>query len=237
MIVCATVKSESPAIATFFPISLIGYTPLLPLREYSYTDSLSTGDALELKYQLLGYGIPVDLLPVTETGNVKVRNLVQWIKVRKAIEEESVKAEENGEASTIDIPGMNDVVIRYGKSYLAHPGNVTFRGLIEAKHDEHNEGTTEAKVAATWWVVDEVLKKNGRFLAWDNRGWWFELKGRKEIRAKVAIAFKEYKKKLNCEENRQMNDSSTFDFERQDGRKRKRVDGVEPNGFTCVAYS
>jgi hypothetical protein len=192
---------------------------------------------MELQYELLGYGIPVDLLPVTETGNVKTRNLLQWMKVRKAIES-GVKTPigdgEGEESSCIDIPGLNDVVFRYGKSYLSHPGNAMFRGLIEAKHDEHNEGTTEAKVGATWWVVDEVLRKDGRFLVWDNRGWWVQLHDRKEIRAKVAISFKEYKKKLNSQKNRRVNESSTYDFERQDGRKRKRVEGVDTMACRCL---
>jgi hypothetical protein len=187
---------------------------------------------MELQYHLLGYGIPVDLLPVTETGNVKTRNLVQWIRVRKVIEDGGKKSTEDESSvdentSCIDIPGLNDVIFRYGKSYLSHPGNAMFRGLIESKYDDHNDRTTEAKVAATWWVVDEVLQRDGRFLAWDNQGWWVQLKDRKDMRTKVAISFKEYKKKLSSQSNRQVCESSTFDFERQDGRKRKRVDGVE----------
>lgn len=190
---------------------------------------------MELQYKLLGYGIPVDLLPVTETGNVKTRNLLQWIKVRKVMEE-GVKTPmvDGDETSCIEIPGLNDVIFRYGKSYLSHPGNVMFRGLIEAKHEEHNDGTTDAKLSATWWVVDEVLRRNGRFLAWDNQGFWVQLQDKKEMRAKVAIAFKEYKKKLSSQKNRQVSESSTFDFERQDGRKRKRSEVADNMASRCL---
>ena len=46
------------------------------------------GESIEIRYQLKCYGIPVELIPSTDTGNVKHVNLKQWIKLRKFLERE-----------------------------------------------------------------------------------------------------------------------------------------------------
>mmetsp|Transcript_27321 Transcript_27321/g.48345 ORF Transcript_27321/g.48345 Transcript_27321/m.48345 type:complete len:524 (+) Transcript_27321:363-1934(+) len=188
-----------------------------------------TATDVEIGYGLMGYGIPVDLIPMTGTGNVKTKNLQQWIKTRKVIEDTQ-------EDSPIECPFMNDVVFRFGKSYLSHPGNTAFRGLIEANFDEHNDAsTTDAKVAVTWRIVQEVERRGGRFLVWHKRGWWEQITDRAQIRSKVAVSLKEHKKRVLAKKNMQSMSSGTFKFERQDGKKRKRADdGTEPGKCLCA---
>jgi hypothetical protein len=42
----------------------------------------------DTKYELLAYGIPVHQLPCTPpTRNIKVKNHLQWIKTREAIDD------------------------------------------------------------------------------------------------------------------------------------------------------
>jgi hypothetical protein len=181
----------------------------------------STGEGLEILYKLMSYGIPVDLIPVTETGNVKTKHLAQWIKVRKAIE--------SGSTHIVECPSMNDVIIRFGKAYMSHPGTVMFRGIMESYYEEHsNAATKEEKVAITWKIVEAVESKGGRFLVWDKGGWWTELKDRAQIRTKVAVSMKDHSKRMQALHNVQSTYSSTYQFERQDWRKRKRdEDGRE----------
>jgi hypothetical protein len=47
---------------------------------------LHLGQPIEIRYELKSYGIPVELIPATDTGNVKHVNLKHWIKVRKVLE-------------------------------------------------------------------------------------------------------------------------------------------------------
>lgn len=173
----------------------------------------------------MGFGIPVDLLPLTGTGKVKVKNLQQWIKTRRVVEETQ-------EGRLIECPYLNDVCFRFGMSYLSHPGNSFFRALVEEYFNEHSDTTAHnVKVAVTWRLIEEIERKNGRFLNWDNRGWWTELTDRNVIRSKVAASLKMHKKRILAQNNRQSNVSSTFEFERQDLRKRKRaIDGTEVVG-------
>jgi len=180
-----------------------------------------------MSYSLLTYGIPVDLIPKTGTGKIKVKNWQQWVKIRKVIEETK-------EDVPIECPGRNDVIFRFGKSYLSHPGNAAFRELIEEHFDEHNNATkTDEKVAVTWRIVENVEKRGGRFLVWDNRGWWKETTDRSQIRSKVAVSLKEHKKRAFARNNIQTSESSTYKFERQDLRKRKRSDDGTESGV-CV---
>jgi hypothetical protein len=189
-----------------------------------------TGEEIEVFYQLMSFGIPVDLIPKTGTGKIKTKNLQQWIKIRKVIEETK-------EDNPIECPGMHDVVFRFGKSYLSHPGNATFRGLIEANFEEHNQATTtEAKVAVTWRIVEDIENRGGRFLVWDKRGWWKVTTDRSLIRSKIAVSLKEHKKRVVAHTKIQHISSSTYKFERQDGGKRKRAeDGSEPSKCFCMA--
>jgi hypothetical protein len=175
----------------------------------------------------MGYGIPVDLLPVTETGNVKTKQLLQWIKVRKALESGNKSSPDE---PIIECPFKHDIIIRFGKAYLSHPGTVMFRGILESFYEEHsNAASKDEKVAITWKIVEAVEQKGGRFLVWNNGGWWVELKDRAQVRAKVAVSMKDHSKRIQALRNVQATSCSTYQFERQDWRKRKRNDdGVDP---------
>ena len=208
----------------------------MPLQRF-FDPSTVIGDRTEILYELLGYGIPIELLPLTETGNVKTKNFHQWLKVRKAIESSSSPLG-NDTNGTIECPCLNDVVFRFGTSYLSHPGNVMFLGIIESKSFEHTVASQEEKKAITWWVIQQVVeKRKGRFLSWDSKlGSWSLLTDPNQVRNKVAVCFREQKKRHKARQNRQMSESSTSKFQRQDGAKRRRTDDSQVNSDGCMAF-
>ena len=150
---------------------------------------------------------------------------MQWIKLRKLIEDPTP----NDEAKVIiECPFKNDVIIRFGKAYTDHPGTVMFRTILEHFHEEHSKAVSkESKVAITWKIIEAVESKGGRFLVWNNRGYWNELKDRAQVRAKVAVSIKDHSKRIQAMRNIQTPRCSTFQFERQDLRKRKRMDSAD----------
>jgi hypothetical protein len=102
-----------------------------------------------------------------------------------------------------------------------------FRNLIESKLEDHENAQTQAqKVEITRWIVDHILVvRKGRFVVWDKgAGWYTTLKDECQIREKVALYFREFKKRVRATANLQTEESSTFKFQQQDGRKRKRYD-------------
>ena len=58
----------------------------MALGNYGTRVKFHLGQSIELRYQLRGYGIPTELIPSTDTGNVKHVNLKQWIKLREFLE-------------------------------------------------------------------------------------------------------------------------------------------------------
>jgi len=106
-------------------------------------------------------------------------------------------------SSFVEYPGLNDVAFRKGVSLMHHPGNDYFHGLIQSKIFEHERESQTGKSRITWWVVDEIRKRKGRFLLWDQRGWWDVIEDESKIRLRVAVSFREWKKHLKAEKNRQ----------------------------------
>lgn len=164
------------------------------------------GRTMEMKYDLMSYGIGDHHIPATETGNIKVKNHLQWIQARKLIDEKQYT-----EDSIIECPALNDVVFKQaGKSWRLHPGDVYFRSLIESKHIQHLNSNQTEKKEVIWSIVEEIESRNGRFLIWDKRGWWFEVKERVEVRKKVAIALRNFNSQhKKAQQKRQFCESST----------------------------
>jgi len=103
----------------------------------------------------------------------------------------------------VEYPNVNDVAFRKGVSLMHHSGNDYFHGLIQSKVLEHEGESQTGKSRISWWVVDEIRKRNGRFLSWDQRGWWYVLEDESKIRLRVAVSFREWKKHMKAEKNRQ----------------------------------
>jgi len=176
---------------------------------------------MELQYQLMGYGIPVNLIPTTGTGTLKTKVFAQWAKSRKLLE--SCRTMDYPENSLwMECPGVRDVIFRSaGKSCMLNPGNVAFRGIFEQYHNEHVQAGQTEKKNLVWKIVEEIESREGRFLVWDKRGWWVPLVDRTEIRNKVAISLRGYNKQRKADDNRQYFKSSTHAFEGQDGKRIK----------------
>jgi len=194
------------------------------------------GEGVELHYILKGYGIPIDLIPITDSGNVKTTYLKQWLRLRKIMEVGFLPSGvEAHNISIIECPRSNDVIFRPGTSMLCHPGNVFFRGLIEAKQDRITVKRVEKQEVALE-IIHEVGQTGGRFLMWDNGGWWSEMDDIAVIIDKIVISYRDFKTKVKLlfqqnkhkqQQGRQRQkeqelDCSTFAFVQQDGKKRKR---------------
>jgi len=171
------------------------------------------GQDIELLYLVKGYGIPVDHIPLTGTGNVKTLNLKVWMKLRTRLED--VKGESG--SNIIECPGSKDVLFRPSKMIKGHPGNVKFHSLIETYH-EQGLGIT----AASKKIIADVLEWNGRILVWEKRGWWAKTTDSSQMQFKVSVSYRDYKKKNRIKTK--IYDSSTYLFKGLDAKKRKRIE-------------
>ena len=122
---------------------------------------------------------------------------MQWFKTRQFLEKQagSNPTTTPGELyGAIECPTLYDVLYERKKPCIFHPGNCRFKGLIEAKKEEHALLTQTGKRDFSWSIVREVEKLNGRFLAWDPLGFWTPLQDRSEIRLKVATSLRDFNK-------------------------------------------
>lgn len=186
---------------------------------------LFIGESVEVQYTLKSYGIPVELIPLTDTGNIKTIYLKQWIKLRKSLE--AMQENRNaGKVSIIECPGSHDVVFRPGTSVSCHPGNVRFRCLLEniTAPEAAPFKITQAQMAEQ--LIQKIQSNNGRFLKWDKLGYWTEITDPLHIHTKVALSIRDFKYKTKMQQsNRQNNQSYTYLFcgeGIQEGSKRKR---------------
>jgi hypothetical protein len=197
-----------------------------------------SGDtAWDVRYRLMGFGVPVDMLPVTETGKLKPRPWLTWIKLQKWLENNQKVQhshqflDQEPDTPVIQCPFSKDVVFRNGTSSMSNPGNVMFRGLVEASYLQHHHArTNDEKMAISLEIMETIEAQGGRFLEWHKEGkgsnvlgWWQVMDDRKVVRAKIAICLRDFKKLAQARNNVQTVPCSTFAFERQDGRKRQRM--------------
>ena len=157
-----------------------------------------TGERQDLAYKLMGFGLPVQLLPTTESGVIKTKNHSQWLKTRQLLEEHACNCPTTQPANllgAIECPALNDILYERSKPCNFHPGNSLFKGLIEEKKEEHALLSQSGKRDLAWSIVEEIDIRNGRFLTWDRKsGFWVQLRDRSEIRLKVATSLRDFNK-------------------------------------------
>lgn len=181
------------------------------------------GTKTEMRYKLMGFGIPVSLLPDTDTGVVKVKNHIQWLKIRKQLEGDPI-----AQANICECPGLNDVLFRRAGTCLTHPGNFIFKNLLESIKDEHNNSNQSEKRDISWSIVKDIESRNGRFFKWcTNTTCWIRMTDRSEIRLKVAMSIRDFNRHERAVQNSQSTKSSTNAFCNENKRKRKNPENTD----------
>ena len=159
------------------------------------------GEATELRYTLLGYGVPVEMLPIGNSGTVKTTNQSRWVSALRAKmddREQDDDGDGNDETETIvECPRLSDVIFRKGPTHKNNPGNMHYRELIQSTNDEHAKAGRKKKYQITWRTVKEIEERNGRFLEWSKtREMWTVCTDREKIRIKVAACYKQYNRSI-----------------------------------------
>lgn len=197
---------------------------------YKFFNAIAT--EVDRQYIFKGYGIPTKNIPITETGNVKIGYLRQWIKLRTLFESKDnndvVNKEEMGKnpltkQQIVAFPGSSDVLYRTGTTTLCHPGNAAFRNLIESNMEGAQFSSSVSFSTLADELIDAILQiRKGRFLKWNNSGYWTVLSDRAQINSKVTASIRDFNRWKSATNNIQSLDSSTLIFEEQQGQKRRK---------------
>ena len=153
--------------------------------------SVCIGESIEIHYALHSYGIPTEHIPLTFSGNIKDTYIKQWIKMRGYVESKEF------DFQPIECPQLDDVLFRQGVSSLSYPGNSWLHRFVESKYAEHPEvnpkrGTVKSKREKVVREIIEVIRSiGGRFLVWNDTGWWTEILGMGPLSVKLEYFIKE----------------------------------------------
>ena len=224
-----------PRIESVFRVDKIHF--LIPQKyKISLLPFFLIGKDTELRYQLQGFGIPVELIPVTGSGNIKFNSLKRWVRIRTIVETEVriYGMARLARGTIVECPGSNDVIFKPGKKLPNHPGNILFRNLILSKEDEYT--TIAAKRGLYRWLVTEIkFQHKGRFLKWNDDEYWTEIREDSQITTKMSTFCKNVlsKRKQIKKNASTIVDSSTNAFSSNldeeilsHGNKRKRCEGL-----------
>jgi hypothetical protein len=181
---------------------------------------------LETQYELLTYGIPVHQIPRTHTGNIKIKNHLQWINTRIAIDQirESLPDTTSLTCSIIGHPGKHDVLFAKGGN-AGYPGNVEFQNDVDERLDRFLSSTGDSRQKVRDEIIACVEARNGRFLHLQQGGWWEEL-APEEVYQKITTFMYNYEKKLSVKVPLRSTTSNTWVF--LSSNKRQKV--VADNG-------
>jgi len=134
----------------------------------------------------MGFGIPRQVLPFTDSGEMLPPDAYRAFWERRRDFEQSQNAVSR---TAIVVPGSFDVLLGRGHSIQNNKGNVLYRKVIKEMMDEYTEGRKLEKTALTKSIVDLIHSSTGRFLEKNGHNCWVEV-DETTARKKVSHSFR-----------------------------------------------
>ncbi len=120
---------------------------------------------MECVYNLMTFGIPAEVLPVTPSGDLKLEMHQEYCKKLRKF------SEINDNMKRIIIPGIDDVLLGRGKPLQKHPGNLRYHHIVENYHGRYEKAQKLEKTNLSKLIVHKMKDAGGRFLKQDDVGW------------------------------------------------------------------
>ncbi|KAL3911719.1 MAG: hypothetical protein SGILL_007171 [Bacillariaceae sp.] len=145
-----------------------------------------TGSIIECHEQLGEYGFSPDVIPMTSTGRVKLKEHEKWIMIQVG----KARAKQHGQPfSIVECPTKQHILLVKGRHIARHEGNMRLRSILQDRYDERNTSSRARKIAITAEVMDALLEEGYTFLV-KNHGDFWVTPPRKTVLEKLAIAFR-----------------------------------------------
>lgn len=148
-------------------------------RDFRARNKLHLGTRMECVYALNSYGIPAHALPIDVHDEIKVKQHLEFLKMRKHQEawiqegrlrklhddEEQNKRIRNSKSCVVVVPAMTDVLLGRGKPIFSHRGNATLHMMVKASLPRYEACQIRGKAKVSQSVVDDIKDNyGGRFL-------------------------------------------------------------------------
>ena len=179
--VCLTRKRATTTFALFHQLFMrtIG-------KNYRARFKITIGTSTEWQYKLMSYGIPQDLIPITDDGQMKNRkNFLECLDMR--IRGEDSVRRYNLQHNLADsffspipyaiYPTRSDVLLGKGNPINKAAGNRMLHEIVDDHLEQYHQAGTSRKekqqVLRT--IYDCVTERGGRFLSKEEHGVWLAL--------------------------------------------------------------
>jgi hypothetical protein len=158
----------------------------------------TVGTHLEVRYQLMTFGIPMDMFPITSDGKFPLDNHKNWLAQRRTLE--TMENTLSNDDERVGVPSPLDILLGRHWEAQCHQGNLRFRNTIAKHGDAYEKAKKLEKTQIAEEVVEELRASGSRFLKSDGVG--YVLVHDKVTREKVSRAFRNRRKALVSEEDR-----------------------------------
>ena len=135
-----------------------------PIQQYDYK---------KLHFVLGTFGIPTQVLPVKETGEIDLSYHRQFLEMRAKLEAQQIDEEEELGAF-IAVPEMYDVIRGNDAFARNHVGNIRLSNLVDDLFEEYDSVDRLDRRNICKKVLWKVHGYGGRFIEKSDTGQWFE---------------------------------------------------------------
>jgi hypothetical protein len=189
------------------------------------------GLGLEIQYKLMGLGIPMVDLPISNTMSIKTKNHHRWIRNRILLEVARSKGQDT--SHWIEFPGTNDVLFRQGGNH-AKQVNIEFMALIESKMDAYFVGNVTAKERVRDEIINTVHARGGIFLEYNRQmELWVHIQEMKVLSEKLYSAFYYHKLRVNARQQQPRQESNCQADRFIETNKRRKIGEEDNNCCSC----
>ena len=186
------------------------------------------GSVAQTKLELSSVGIPVDVLPFNEKGDLVLEYHERWLE-RRWEKEHRLLVEEKSEKS-LDVSGSDenstsadqvhilstytdsDILPGSNRAAISHPGNILYRFEMVEIYEEYEATSWAEKKKVVQRFVDNVHQRGGRFLqkyqcSSSSEEMWTVMSS-KEACAKVAMGMRDRRKVMKTKMKKDQRDES-----------------------------
>ena len=122
---------------------------------------------------------------------MKFGHMNEWINYQRA-HEEKIKHGSEHDKEWVECPWPNDVILRKGSTFRNNQGNAIYHAIVAMYSEEHMRSDKKKKFEITHIIMNEIEKRDGRFLEWSvEKLLWVVIDDRDRVRKKIAAAFKQ----------------------------------------------
>ena len=152
------------------------------------------GSLQERFFELLTFGIPVQLLPATNDGEFQLEHHKLWVEQRQNLEMIHSSSDDKDERCLV--PRPDDILMGRDKLARSHTGNIRFHHIIATRQEEYNNAPSkDEKTIIAASIVLSIKESRGRFLKLDEASW--VIVSDEAARDKVTNAFRSRRRSAN----------------------------------------